>query len=216
MLKKKMIAALMALFILAGAGTAVAAYAESETNLEIVGGTLQSIDMKAGESKNCYVELALKEGHSIDPEFDVMKQENAPFTIKDIKVQSKENRNSSTLFWDEDTTVILSYTIETDKYAKIGEYSYMITYTDVLLEDEDFSIPRPGYLMMKVSIVDEKTPPLLSVISSTEFFCKAGDVVSMSLTLTILGELQAMNTYVSANYELSDDVLIPAYIPLQQ
>lgn len=217
MLKKRIIAAVMAFLLLLGTGTGVSVYAaEEETNMVLVRESSQSIEMMAGESRNMYIELGLKEGYSINPEFSILLQENSPIKVSNLTVESKEYRNSDSVFWTENENVILRYTLEIDEFAKIGEYVYMITYDDLLVGDPDLELPTPGYLVMKVSVINEKTPPQLSVISDTEFFCKAGETITLRFTMENQGELQAMNTYVYADYAAYDNVLIPAYSPLTQ
>jgi len=217
MLKKRVIAALMALLLLLGTGTNITeAYAEEETNIKFVKELSRSTGMKAGESQKVSIELALKDGYSVNPQFSVLLDESSPLKVSDIKVESINSPNSSSIFWTATENIKLSYTLSANEFAKIGEYTYKITYSDSLVEDPEMDVPAPGYLTMKVSVIDEKTPPQLSIVSDAEYFCKAGETVTMSINVENKGELQAMNTYVYADYAAYDTVLLPAYTPLTQ
>ena len=79
MLKKRVIAALMALLLLLGTGTNITeAYAEEETNIKFVKELSRSTGMKAGESQKVSIELALKDGYSVNPQFSVLIDESSP------------------------------------------------------------------------------------------------------------------------------------------
>ena len=70
--------------------------------------------------------------------------------------------------------------------------------------------------MMEVIVVEEKEPPQISIVSDTEFYCNAGELAKMTFTLKNEGELEALNTYIFADYNYFSDILIPAYTPLNQ
>ena len=223
MLKKKMIAIWLVLVMVLSIvyqTMPMEVKAKEETNLNLKEEELRSIEMVAGDRIHLSLELSLKEGSCIRPVFTITPQDNTTLSFENITVKNTEDKweNSFIYINDKENAVILEYDIVVDEFATIGEYEYAISYYPKLgwSEEEDSDEVAPGKLMMKVIVVGEKEPPQISIVSDTEFYCNAGEVIDMTFTLKNEGELQALNTYVFVDYSSFSDILIPAYTPLNQ
>lgn len=218
MLKKK-ITALLAVLMTAIALISVTTrtYAAEETNLNLEQEALRTMEMVAGGTLHMQVELSIKEGYCVNPTFLITPENGAPLTFSNISVSNKNPYYSNTIFMDDYSNVILEYDIKVDNFAKIGVYEYAISYKyDADWYDEDDELPEPGKLMMNISVINEKMVPQISVVSGGEVSCSAGDLISIRFTLKNEGELEALDTYVFADYYEYYDVLTPAYTPLNQ
>lgn len=216
---KKKIITIMSMLLLAIAliSGGIKSYAAEVTKLKLENEVLSTIEMVAGGTLHYSVELSLKESFCFDPIFSITPKDGAPLSFTNLKVTNKDSNNGEFIYIDDKSHVVLNYDINVDDFAQIGVYEYAITFTpskDWL--DEEQEILDPGELILRVSVVAEKTPPQISIVSGSELSCKAGDVVTMKFTIENEGELQAMNTYVYANYAAYDDVLTPMYTPLTQ
>lgn len=231
MLKKKM-AALMAVLMTAitiistaeiramGASTD-ATYAEAKTNLVMENEKLHFVQTVAGEKVHMEVELRLKKGHCPEPEFFLKAPTGSPLSFENLKVKNGSDYLASWLYIDTRETVILEYDVVVSDFAKIGTYSYDISYDipeeyydeEDLLDDE---LIEPGNLAMEVFVINEMIPPQISVVEGAEHTIQAGETVTLNFTLENQGELKAMDIYAEANYEAYDKVLIPQYTPLRQ
>ena len=74
------------------------------------------------------------------------------------------------------------------------------------------NLPEPGKLLMNITVINEKMVPQISVVSGNEVSCKAGDLISIQVKLKNEGELEALDTYVFADYYNYFEVLTPAYL----
>lgn len=211
-MKKRIIALLLAvMLVLSLAAEGTVAKAETATNLKMEDTAWQSLQMAAGTELEVQLELTLKEGFCAEPDFSI-KSENSSLSFKDIKAEDAEHPENPYFVISANNKVRLTYTIEVDDYAKIGTYKYYITYTGETYGNEDGV--DSGMLEMEVSVVSEKIPPQIAVVSGTEFSGKAGEEVTLTFTLRNEGEIKALNTYVSVGYD--DNVMIPTYTPLNQ
>jgi len=217
MLKKKM-AALLAVLMMAIALISVTyVYGAESTNLKLEYEALKLIEMPAGATVHMEVELSLKSGYCIEPEFSITPENGAPLTFSNIKVKNKDLYNQSVIYVEENSRIVLEYDMKVDEFAQIGVYDYAISYVpgeEWMLEDEEFV--ESGKLIMSISVVNEKMAPQISVISGAESYCNAGDTALLAFTLRNDGELEAMGTYVFADYYGYDELLTPAYTPLTQ
>lgn len=193
-------------------------YAAEETNLKLKQETLRSIQMAAGGKLHLSVDLTLKEGYCMEPIFTITPENNTHLSFENIQAKNTDDKWGNTMLYiDKDNSITLEYDVLVDEFASIGEYEYAISYypeDDWREEEED--IPEPGKLIMKIAVISEKEPPQISIVSNSEFHCKAGETIEMTFTLKNEGELQAMNTYVFADYLSFSDILIPSYTPLNQ
>ncbi len=192
-------------------------WAAEQTNLKLKQEALRSVQMPAGEQVHLSIELSLKEGYCMEPTFIITPENNTSLSFENIKAKNANDKWSTpTLYMDKEDSIILEYDVLVDELATIGEYTYSISYVsnDAWYDEEDRI--EPGKLMMRVMVVSEKEPPQISVVSNSEFHCKAGETVEMKVTLKNEGELQAMSTYVFADYLSFSDILIPTYTPLNQ
>ena len=226
MLKKKIIAAIALLLLAVSVGTGVA-YADdeykekAETNLILMEGkrTVQSV---AGGKVHMLVNIRLEEGYCVEPEFVIKAEKGSSLSFENIKASNGTNPKTDWLYIDENEYIVLEYDVVVDDFAKIGTYSYNISYNipeEYYDEEDEFLDPdliEPGNLEMKVSIVSEKIPPQMSVIDGTEHYVNAGDTLTLEFTIENQGELRALDTYVEADYSAYDDVLIPKYTPLKK
>ena len=233
-MKKRIMTAVMVLFmmLLTGVGTTHTYAANDgvnmteETELVLNNESTRTVQVAAGGKVHMSVNVRLKEGSCWDAKFKVASESNESISFKNFKVYNDDRKNSS--YYDdyvyisdwEDDYVTLEFDIVADEFAAIGKYRYYITYecNEYLDEedDDDYHVSNPGKLWMEVSVVNEKIPPQLSIISRTEFYVNAGGTAEMSFTLENQGELQAMDTYVSVDYLAYDKLLIPTYTPLSQ
>ena len=221
MLRKKTIAIWMVFIMIISIickTTPIYADASEETNLKLNQEELRSIEMLAGDTIHLSIELLLKEGYCIKPIFTITSENNESLSFENISVKNAGDKASNkTIFInDSNSSVILEYDILVDDFAAIGEYEYAISYYPKDGWDEDEEKIEPGKLIMKVIVTGEKEPPQLSITSDLEFHCNAGETIDMTFTLKNEGELQALNTYVFADYSAYSDILIPAYTPLNQ
>ena len=217
MLKKKMTALLAALMTVIALVSVTSAYGAEDTNLKLEYEALKMIEMPAGATVHMEVELSLKEGYCIDPVFSVLPENNAPLTISNVRVKNKDTNYHSLIYMDEYSHVILEYDMRVDDFAQIGVYDYAISYTpseEWMFEDESYV--ESGKLIMSVSVVNEKMAPQISVVSGAESYCNAGDTALLAFTLKNEGELEALGTYVFADYYGYDEILTPIYTPLTQ
>ncbi len=238
MLKKKVVAvAMLLMMVISLMGGSVQGYAAETTegddfggitmggatsnavtsNLQLGEEVMSYREMVAGETFHMRLELTMKEGYCIDPVFTITPKNNAPLTIYNIKVSNEEKVYSSIPYMDGYTKLYLEYDVAVSDFAQIGIYEYGITFEPRdISEDYYEDVPLPGELIMNVAIVSEKTRPQISVIAGGEVSCKAGDTVTLNVTLKNEGELKALNTYVFADYEKYEEVLTPLYSSLNQ
>ena len=217
MLKKKMTALLAALMTVIALFSVTSAYGAEDTNLKLEYEALKMLEMPAGATVHMEVELSLKEGYCIDPVFSVLPENNAPLTISNVRVKNKDTNYHSLIYMDEYSHIILEYDMRVDDFAQIDVYDYAISYIpseDWMFEDESYV--ESGKLIMSVSVVNEKMAPQISVVSGVESYCNAGDTALLAFTLKNEGELEALGTYVFADYYGYDDILTPVYTPLTQ
>ncbi|MBO5178394.1 MAG: hypothetical protein J6K15_10990 [Lachnospiraceae bacterium] len=221
MLKKKT-TALLAILLTAIALISVTtkAYGAEETNLNLEQEALRTMEMVAGGTLHMKIELSAKDGYIVNPTFTVSPENNAPLTFSNIKVSNANPYYSNNaIFMDDFSNVILEYDVKVDNFAKIGVYEYAISYKyDAEWYDEEdlAELPEPGKLLMNITVVNEKMAPQISVVSGSEVSCKAGDLISIQFKLKNEGELEALDTYVFADYYDYYEVLTPAYTPLNQ
>ncbi|MBP3578285.1 MAG: hypothetical protein J6K15_09260 [Lachnospiraceae bacterium] len=224
MLKKKtavLLTALMMVIVLVSMTTK--AYAAEETNLNLEQEGFRTIEMVAGGTRHMKVELSVKEGDEIfNPIFSVSPENNAPITFTNIKVSNtKEYFGDNVVLYPDVANVILEYDITVNDFAQIGVYEYSISYKHSEYDYDEEGLlpegtPEPGKLIMNVTVINEKMHPQLSVVYGGEVSCKAGDLVSIQFKLKNEGELEALDTYVFADYYNYYDILTPAYTPLNQ
>lgn len=181
----------------------------------------------------------------LNPEFTIASEASTSITFKNLKVKytnSIYNPNynpnynygtgyypnynygytdSITLSSDEERSLTIEYDIVVDDFASIGKYRYYIGCTVPNYYSPELGGTEPvtkdlGKLWLEVSVVNEKIPPQMSVISGAEQHVNAGGTLTMRFKLENQGELQAMDTYVEADYSGFDRILIPKYTPLKQ
>ncbi len=227
MLKKKMAALLIVLMTAIALVSVTKAYAaetytekSSETNLKLDNTAAKSVKSVAGGKVHMEVTIRLKEGYCIEPEF-TFTAHNASLSFENIKVRNANDRDASWIYIDTTESVVLEYDVLIDDFAKIGKCTYDISYNipkdfyddeDVLDED----LIEPGNLTMEISVVNEKIPPQMSIVSGAEHHVKAGETLELQFTMENEGELKALDTYVEADYSAFDRILIPKYTPLKQ
>ena len=205
MLKKKT-TALLAILLTAIALISVTtrAYGAEETNLNLEQEALRTMEMVAGGTMHMKIELSVKEGYVVNPTFTISPENNAPLTFSNIKVSNANPYYSNnSVFMDDYSNAILEYDVKVDDFAKIGVYEYAISYkydAEMYDEDELAELPKPGKLLMNITVVNEKMVPQISVVSGNEISCKAGDLISIQFKLKNEGELEALDTYVFADY----------------
>lgn len=221
MLKKKTMALLAVLLTaIALISVTTKAYGAEETNLNLEQEALRTMEMVAGGTLHMKIELSAKDGYIVNPTFTVSPENNAPLTFSNIKVSNANPYYSNNaIFMDDFSNVILEYDVKVDNFAKIGVYEYAISYKyDAEWYDEEdlAELPEPGKLLMNITVVNEKMAPQISVVSGSEVSCKAGDLISIQFKLKNEGELEALDTYVFADYYDYYEVLTPAYTPLNQ
>ena len=221
MLKKKWAALLVMLMTVATLiSVTTKAYGAEESNLVLVHEGFRTMEMAAGGTVHMKVELGVKDGYVINPVFTISPENNAPITFTNIKVRNTHTYyGEDMVILDSYENVILEYDMKVDNFALIGVYQYSISYGyDLGYYDETIleSMPEPGKLTMNVSVMNEKMVPQISVVSGGEVSCKAGDLISIQFKLKNEGELDALDTYVFADYYAYYEVLTPAYTPLNQ
>ncbi len=223
MLKKKTIAICMVIVMVLSIvyhAVPMTVLAAEKTNLKLADETLRSVEMVAGDNLHISLELTLKEGYCVNPVFTIVPENNTNLSFKNIEAKNIKDRQGTTLlFIDKDSAIQLDYDIFVDDFATIGEYEYTISYapkSSSATDEEDEDKIQPGKLIMKVLILGEKEPPQISIVSAPEFMSDAGDVFAIAFTLKNEGELEALNTYVYADYTAFSDILIPNYTPLNQ
>lgn len=228
MLKKRIIAAVLVLLMALSLGGGAAAYADEiytetpETNLVLEKSAYASVQSAAGGKVHMKVNVRLKEGYCIEPEFFLKAEKDSSLSFANLKVYNANNLKSDWVYIDDKEYVVLEYDVLVDDFAKIGKYSYEISYNipKEYYDEEsgilDPDIIEPGSLVMQVSIINEKIMPQISIIQGTEQNVNAGGTVTLKFTLANQGELKALETYVEAEYAAFSDVLIPNYTPLKQ
>lgn len=222
MLKKKLTALLaMLLTAIAIISATTKAYGAEESNLNLEHEELRTMEMVAGGTLHMKVELSVKNEDIIfNPLFVISPENNAPLTFSNMKVSNADPYIShNTIFLSDYTNVILEYDVKVDNFAKIGVYEYSISYKydkNQYDEEELANLPEPGKLLMNITVINEKMVPQISVVSGNEVSCKAGDLISIRVKLKNEGELEALDTYVFADYYNYFEVLTPAYTPLNQ
>ena len=227
MLRKKMMAAVLLLLLVVSVGTGVV-YAQEvytgtqKTNLvleeELPSGALKAV---AGGKVHMSFKLRLKEGFCLEPEFFLKAEEGSVLSFANLKVSNREDFGTDLIFIDTDEYVTLEYDVLVDDFAKIGRYTYEVSYNipeDFYEEDGQLEdgILEPGSLKMEVFVINEKIPPQISVVQGSEHFVKAGETVELKFSVENQGELMALDTYVEAEYSQFDRTLIPVYSPLKR
>lgn len=193
--------------------TTAVAHAEEETNLKLKNDSQKTISMAAGEKRHMKLEVLTKEGWSSGPVFTVKSDDpDSPLKITSVRVSDANNPNLTHVFLNSSIPIILEFDITVDDYAEIGTYSYYITYSSPYDDHEPEVLP--GLLQMKVEVVAEKMPPQIAVVSGTEFSAKAGEEVVLKFKVRNEGEIPALNTYLSVEYD--NRFMIPTYTPLNQ
>ncbi|MGN0506227.1 MAG: COG1361 S-layer family protein [Lachnospiraceae bacterium] len=216
-MKKRIAALLLTVMVILTSvlSTGTVASAESNTNLKMEDDTLQNVQVAAGAKIHMKLELTVKKGWCSGPVFSVQAEgTDSPLKIDSVKLSDPNNSNNQYPFLNTTTPLVLEYDITVDEYATIGTYKYYITYSDPLSIDE--ASVNPGKLEMEVSVVAEKTPPQIAVISDTEFSVKAGEEITLKFTVRNEGEIKALNTYVSVDAGAYNTILIPTFSPLKQ
>lgn len=229
MLKKKTMALLLVLMTaitwISAAGEIYAAETYTEkvtaTNLILDNKEAQSVQSVAGGKVHMVVELRLKEGYCIEPQFTFTAKDGSSLSFDNIKVSNGNDKNASWIYIDTKEHVVLEYDVLVDDFAKIGKQTYEISYDipkDFYDEDSilDPDLIEPGNLTMEVSVINEMIPPQMSIVSGTEHTVAAGEILLLNFTLENEGELLALDTYVEADYSAYDKILIPQYTPLKQ
>lgn len=230
MKRKKIVAAMVLLLLVLMTGTGITTYAtgineEGETELVLSSQAYRSVQVTAGGKVHVTQRINVEEGYYYNPVFTIASEENDSISFSNIKVKNVNNQYGYyyedwiTLSEDEEQTVILEYDINADEFASIGQFRY---YINCVIPEYDYDenaepITKDlGKLWMEVSVISEKIPPQLSITNGTEHYAVAGTTVKVDFTLENQGELQAMDTYVEADYSAFDKVLIPKYTPLKQ
>ena len=226
MLKKKIIAAVLVLLMAISIGTGVVyaeeVYKETECNLVLEKGYQTSAQAVAGGRVHMKVGVRLKDGYCIEPEFFLKAPSGSSLSFENLKVTNGNDPKAQWVYIDETEFVVLEYDVVVDDFAKIGKYTYDISYNipkDDYDEDGTLLDPHliePGNLTMEVFIVNEKIPPQMSVVRGTEQHVNAGGTLTLCFTIENQGELPALDTYVEADYLTFAEALVPNYTPLKQ
>ncbi len=220
MLKKKVIAICMVFIMVLSIvcnTTPMNTNAEEYTNLELKEEFPRSVKMVAGDRFHVSMEFTLKQGNCVNPVFTITPENHTSLSFENIEVKSADERwNNDWTYVDRSISIKLDYDVLVDDFATIGEYEYSISYYPKLGWDEEENEPDPGKFMMEVIVTEEKELPQISIVSNKEYHCNAGETVEMTVTLKNEGQLQALNTYVYADYTAFSDILIPNYTPLNQ
>lgn len=231
MLKKKMAALMLVLIAaisLSNVTTKAAAandtnvYTESNTELVSLNESDRPVYVSAGGRVHVSHEIKVKEGYYYAPKFTIYDAEDS-ISFRNIKIRNTDDRNSTS--YDMDLTefdwdsVTIEFDIVADEFAKIGKVGYYIgceaTSTTEYNEEGEDLVKDLGKLYFEVSVINEKIPPQMSLVFGAEHYVGAGETLSLTLTLKNEGELQALDTYVEADYSAFDKVLIPQYTPLK-
>lgn len=167
------------------------------------------------------LKMCLKEGYCIDPEFFLKAEDSSVLSFENFKVTNGDTFVSDWVYMDTTEYAILEYDVVVDDFAKIGKYTYDISYIiPQEFYDEDGQLDEdmlePGNLRMEVFVANEKIPPQISVVQGAEHYVNAGETVVFSFLVENQGELMALDTYVEADYAPFDRTLIPVYTPLNQ
>ena len=128
MLKKKIMALLAVLMMTIALVSVTHAYGAETTNLKLEYEALQLIEMPAGATMHMEIELSLKSGYCIEPEFSITPENGAPLSFSNIKVKNKDLYNQSVIYVDENSRIVLEYDMKVDEFAQIGVYDYAISY----------------------------------------------------------------------------------------
>jgi len=227
-MKKRIMAAIVMLFLVVLTGAGITTYAtgvneESETELVLVTQSNRSVQTVAGRTVHVSQRIKVKEGDYWGPEFTIASENNKSISFKNIKVRNTRSDWYEDDFVfigsEDDSSVTLEYDIVVDDFASIGKFRYYIgcvdTYSYDTVTNPD-GIKDLGKLSLEVSVISEKIPPQMSIVSGTEYSVNAGETLTMKFTMENQGELKAMDTYVEADYLSFGDILIPKYTPLKQ
>ncbi len=180
------------------------------TNLVLVDGQSQVL-VKAGETYMVTQSFKLRSvalfGGSYG-EFKVQAAENAPFEIRLKSEQTKlgdDAKVEQVLFYN-DGIMTVTYELSVSDYATIGEHKIGISvkYTDNELNElsEDF-----GTYYIPVYVIEEKTVPTLSLVTTPEINVKAGQIATLKAVFKNVGELDLYDTY--ATLTEAEAVLTP-------
>lgn len=234
-MRRKIVAAVMMLLLIMLTGAGITTYAagvneEGETELVLVSETYRSVQTVAGGKIHVSQRIKAEEGkYYFDPKFTIASEENSSISFKNVKIRYTDSKYYG-YYYEEDVydlcddaegSLTIEYDIYVDDFASIGKYRYYIACDAIDYEnsyDENGSEIRTdlGKLWFEVSVISEKIPPQMSVISGTEHRVSAGGTLTMKFKLENQGELKAMDTYVEADYSGFDKILIPQYTPLKQ
>ncbi len=226
---KKIVAGMLLLFLIALTGTGKITYAagvnaEKENPLVLVDEEYSSVQIVAGEKVHVIQKIKVKEGHYLDPQFTINSETGSSISFKNLVIKNTDPRYSNSgwilMSTADEEAVTLEYDIYADDFATIGTYQYSIScgvkewvYNEFGAEEV---ISELGTIPLEVSLISEKIPPQISIISGGEQYANAGETVQIKFTLENQGELKAMDTYVEADYAAFDRILIPKYTPLKQ
>ena len=209
---------------------------ESGKSMQVVaGGTVHVTQIIKAKANDLYGN-GYNYASYLNPEFTIASEENTSITFKNLKVRYTNplynqnnnygngyypNYNSLTLSSDDERSLTIEYDIVVDDFASIGKYRYYIgcVVDDYSQPGDEYGNPVRtdlGKLWLEVSVVNEKIPPQMSIVSGTEHTVNAGGTLTMRFKLENQGELKAMDTYVEADYSGFDKILIPKYTPLKQ
>ncbi len=217
-MKKRLMAAFLVIIMIFSMGSSLNVQAATEeSNLRLLTTEFQSLQMAAGNTIHIQLKVKAKEGFCIGPEFEVIPEAGAPFTITNVTAKNGDRYSGETVIMDTANQIVLDFDINVDDYATIGMYQYYITYRDpaeAWTDPEDYDQPEPGRLEMNLAVISELMPPQICIVSDTEFHAKAGETVTLKFKVRNEGELQALGTYVSVGFD--DSVMIPEYTPLNQ
>ncbi|MBR6642057.1 MAG: hypothetical protein IKL28_00155 [Lachnospiraceae bacterium] len=230
-MKGKKIALVFAILLfLILSGTGITTYAteakEEETKLVLMGETYRSVQIVAGGTVHVSQRIKVKEGIYENPVFTIAAEDDSHISFKNVKVKNTDPRIGDDEWvvlseYDGDS-VTLQYDICADDFATIKKTQYYISCGVPGWEyDEETEMATEvvedlGKLRLEVSVISEKIPPQMSIISGAEHNAQAGKTVQIKFTVENQGELKAMDTYVEADYSAFDRILIPRYTPLKQ
>jgi len=239
MLKKKFSVALYLMVFALLAGTGITTYAgndtttgntantyeETDTELVLMNEGNRSVKMVAGGKAHVTQLIKVTEGESYyNPKFTITS-DYASISFKNIKVKMTDSQygyDDAYVFLSDDDkeSVTIEYDIYVDDFANIGKWKYSIgcVAESIYEHDEDNNplLVDLGKLEFEVSVINEKIPPQMSIVSGAENHVNAGGTLTLKFTLQNEGELKALDTYVEADYSAFDKILIPKYTPLKQ
>lgn len=181
------------------------ANAATPTTFNIIYSGLRRLQLGAGEVFHFATDIKLYSRYATTADVTV-DPGNAPITIENLRFSG--SKSGAYIVLSTEISQSLEFDIIVDEYAKIGNYTYTIHLEGM---DDDYE-PISLSCEMSLKIMTELQPPTLVITSGLEYAGRAGEDVTLNLKFENFGEINAMNTYVTIDYD--PDIMMPTYMPL--